>query len=41
MKLTKSQLKQLIKEELEVILSEGLTDEEEKELKNLEKKKHD
>ena len=41
MKLTKSQLKQLIKEELEGIFSEGLTDEEKEELKSLEKKKHD
>tara|TARA_R100001082_G_scaffold70072_1_gene39876 strand:+ start:3148 stop:3273 length:126 start_codon:yes stop_codon:yes gene_type:complete len=41
MKLTKSKLKQIIKEEMETIFSEGLTDEEEKELKSLEKKKHD
>ena len=38
MKLTKSQLKQLIKEELESILSEKLTDDEKEEKKNLEDK---
>ena len=41
MKLTKHQLKQLLQEELDAMLHEGLTDEEEKDLKRLEKKKHD
>ena len=41
MKLTKSKLKKIIQEELDAMLHEGLTDEEEKDLKRLEKKKHD
>jgi len=38
MKLTKSQLKELIKEELESLFSEDLTDKEEGEKEELEKK---